>query len=101
MKRPPIVTMHLADVPWKPVEKALEDGDKLSGVMAHVLREDPKTGASAILFKVPAGWTSQSPESHSVGQQQVVLKGSSVLGDTELRTGSYIYLPPYTVHGPG
>jgi hypothetical protein len=96
--------MHLDDVPWQPVEHVLAggEGEKLSGLMAYMLREDPKTGASAALFKFPPGWSTPNalPESHSVTQEVVLLEGDLIFGGIDLRPGSYLLLLPHTAHGP-
>ena len=102
MSRPVIMGINLDDVEWEPAEGMWSDtGVEIpSGLLVKVLSVDAETGASTVLVKAPAGWSTEAAEIHSVLQEGFVLEGVYHNGDVELRAPAYFCFPPGTVHGP-
>jgi quercetin dioxygenase-like cupin family protein len=93
-------------VEWKPVSQIVPGTSAArtsGGTMAALLSEDPDTGYRTSLLKMPPGWASEAPESHSVDQEHYVLEGSLTTDlDGEpvtLGPGSYRFLPAGQIHG--
>ena len=70
------------------------------GEMVAVVSEDPATGASTVLIKLPPGWKSQGPERHTCLQEELLLEGDLSLEGRELSPFSYLCFPAGHVHGP-
>ena len=103
MTRPVIMGINLDDVAWKPLEELWggEVGVEIpTGLLVKVLSVDDETGASTVLIKAPPGWSTDSPEVHSVLQEGFVIEGTYHNGEYEVRAPGYFCLPPGTVHGP-
>lgn len=102
MGRPVIMGINLDEVEWEPSEAIWSDtGVEIpTGLLIKILSVDDETGASTVLIKAPPGWSTESPEVHSVLQEGFILEGTYHNGDVELSAPAYFCLPPGTVHGP-
>lgn len=96
------------DVEWKTVEEFYDfSGGKgsspTSGGLVHLLSQDPDTGATTTLLKLPAGW--QTPagmqEKHTYAQEEILLSGELSFNGVDFRAPAYISMPGAVVHGPG
>jgi quercetin dioxygenase-like cupin family protein len=95
--------VNAAEVEWVDIDKGLPGAGDLvvtPGVRMAVLTEDPETGASTALYRMPPGWQTSGPESHTVLQEELVLEGEITIGGVSLVPGSYACFPPGQVHGP-
>jgi hypothetical protein len=101
MTREAVLGLHLDDVQWEPMAQALGDGDRPPSGWIAVLSSDAETGATTVLFKLPAGFDDGLTESHRVVQELVLLTGDFAMADIEMRPGTYFCVPPGMVHGPG
>lgn len=104
MPRLPIHGLDLSQVEWVDVA-AVYGGDGQDFVVAPgeqvaVLSEDPATGASTVLIRLPAGWASDAPEVHSCAQEELLLEGDLTLAGVELAPFSYLCFPAGEPHGP-
>lgn len=102
MSRPVIMGINLEEVEWEPAESLWSETgvDLPSGLEVKVLSVDDQTGASTVLVKAPAGWSTTAPEIHSVLQEGYILEGTYYNGDVKLTAPAYFCLPPGTAHGP-
>lgn len=104
MSRLPIHGLDLSQVEWQDVAE-LYGGDGQEFVVAPgeqvcVLSEDPVTGATTVLIRLPPGWASDAPELHSCAQEELLLEGDLTLAGVELKPFSYLCFPAGEVHGP-
>lgn len=103
MSRQSVPAINADEVEWVDIGAALPSADDLvvsPGAKMAILTEDPATGAVTMLLRVPAGWSTSGPESHSVLQEELLIEGDLTIGDARLRPGSYACFPPGLVHGP-
>lgn len=101
MARETVLGLDLDDVQWEPMAEALAGGETPPSGWLSTLSSDPDTGATTMLFKLPAGFDDGRTETHRVTQELVLLTGDFSMGAVELRPGTYFCLPPGVVHGPG
>ena len=90
------------EIEWKP----FPDGWYITDVKYHVLWENPETGATLVLIKIPKGSVWEFPHSHPRSNQM----GVSLSGKTVNEDGStvswgennygFFYNPKGPVHGP-
>lgn len=101
MARPPLPGIELADLQWT-TSAALWGGTDLDvdAVPVAVLSWDPETDASTLLVRLPAGWGTPGPESHSVLQEELLLEGEFTFGGTTFRAPAFFSFPAGHVHGP-
>ncbi len=100
--RLPVTGLDLASVEWIDVNALYGDVGFTTapGEMVAVVSEDPATGASTVLIKLPPGWKSQGPERHTCLQEELLLEGDLSLEGRELAPFSYLCFPAGHVHGP-
>lgn len=103
MARNAVVGQRLGSVEWTPVEEYFGSSelDVSSGAEISVLSEDDATGAVTMLLRLPSGWSTPGPESHTIFQEELVLEGDFTLGGVKYEAPCYFSFPPGTVHGPG
>jgi hypothetical protein len=64
------------------------------------LWDDPATGATMSLLRVPPGWTSPGPEYHPCQEEILCLTGDIAPDNIRiLKPGWFLWNPPYGVHG--
>ena len=103
MARETVLGQRLDAVDWIPVEEYFGGAelDVSSGACVSVLSEDNDTGAVTMLLRLPPGWSTAGPESHSVFQEELLLEGDFALGGVQYEAPCYFCFPPGAVHGPG
>jgi hypothetical protein len=103
MTRPTIAGVDLSTIEWKTLEEIYGpvDFEAAPGEAACILAEDPATGASTTLVRLPPGWSTSLRERHSALQEEVLLEGDIDLGSGRLEAPSYFCFPPGAPHGPG
>lgn len=76
-------------------------GELPPGLAMKLLHVDAVTNDWTYLASAGPGWYDPRAESHPTVQERFVIRGDSFLGERgALRTGSYFWRPPGTVHGP-
>src|SRR5688500_15593122 len=59
---------------------------------------DDETGAHTMLLKAPPGWATPKPESHPIVQEDVLLEGECIFGETRYRAPAYFCFPAGHIH---
>jgi len=79
------VEVDSARLPWTPT--------KWPGISRKLLRNDPVTGARAVLLRLEPG-ARLSRHMHPAGEEVIVLDGRVRFEDSWYETGYYLYSPP-------
>lgn len=101
MARKALPGIAFSDIEWT-TSAALWGGTDLdvSSVPVAVISWDDETDASTLLVRLPAGWSTPAPESHSVLQEEFLLEGDFTLAGVRYEAPSAFSFPPGHVHGP-
>jgi hypothetical protein len=96
------VAYRVDDLKWRTVEEVFGNVgfETTPGQVAAKMSEDPLTGGFTAIMKLPPGWHTTFPESHSTEEEYILVEGDMTFPDEEIRAPHYIYLPPQERHGP-
>ena len=95
MPRQPVLA-ELDAIPWQPITDLWPNVPP--GPRIKLLSQDDETGAITLLLEAPVGWATPQPESHSVVQEDILLEGECVFGETRYRAPAYFCFPAHHVH---
>jgi hypothetical protein len=83
---------------WKATNEVVDDYS-YAGPLSKMLREDPETGASTSMVKLPPRYTHPHLSFHQYTQEQFLLEGSVNETGTDRHALAYWCHPPGEVHG--
>jgi hypothetical protein len=85
-------------IPWSQTSELVE-GYTYVGPLSKVLREDPETGGSTSMVRLPPGYAHPHLSFHQYTQEQFLLEGTVNETGVERHAPAYWCHPPGEVHG--
>lgn len=95
MPRQPLFA-ELDSIPWMPIEVLWPTAPP--GPELKLLSSDAETGAQTLLLKAPPGWHTPKPESHPNVQEDILLEGEAIFGETRYQAPAYFCFPANYIH---
>lgn len=95
MPRQPLLA-ELDSIPWTPLEELWPIAPP--GPVIKLLSIDDETGAQTMLLKAPPGWSTPKPESHTTVQEDILLEGEAIFGETRYQAPAYFCFPANYIH---
>ena len=95
MPRQPVFA-EFDSIPWEPMSARWPSAPP--GPEIKLLSCDDDTGAQTLLFRAPPGWSTPKPESHPNVQEDILLEGELIFGETRYRAPAYFCFPADYIH---
>ena len=95
MPRQPLFA-EFDSLPWLPMAAIWPTAPP--GPEVKLLSVDDETGAQTLLLKAPPGWCTPKPESHPNVQEDILLEGEAIFGETRYQAPAYFCFPADYIH---